>query len=103
MVPEPRRKAAGSSPAKPRSSQTRRTEPWAARSGARARRASRSCTLLAETTRTPRGAPAEPNQEAGAVGGEIRGEGAQGIAILHAVGRDYPHAQRIALGVDHRH
>src|SRR4051812_10856700 len=44
----------------------------------------------------------QPDQQAGGVRIEIRREGMDGIAILH-VGRDHPHPERIALGVDHQH
>lgn len=47
-------------------------------------------------------AAVEPNQEQRGVQLEIRGEGVEGIAVLH-IRRDHPQAQGIALDVDHQH
>src|SRR5215208_7028674 len=47
-------------------------------------------------------AAVEPDQEERGVGGEVRGEALQRVAVLR-VGRHHPRAERIALRVDHQH
>src|SRR5215213_10852844 len=59
---------------------------------------------LKESARIVAGeAAVEPDKEEGGVEGEIRGDALQRRVAILCVGRHHPHAERIALRVDHQH